>query len=62
MRKITDDAAASTRAARRRKARSNHITQQSITNNQSNITLLDDALSDGIPHPVAKPFENIEEW
>jgi putative transposase len=62
MRKITDDAARSTRAARRRKARSNHITQQSIANNQSNIALLDYALSDEIPLPIAKPFENIEEW
>ncbi len=32
MRKITDDAAASTRAARRKKERSSHVTQKSIVN------------------------------
>lgn len=62
MRKITDDAAASTRAARRRKERSNHVTQKSIISHQGNVTLLDDASSDEISYPEAKPFENIEEW
>lgn len=62
MRKLTDDAAASTRSARRRKARNNHVTQKSTLNNQSKIALLDETLSEEITHPAAKPFENIEEW
>lgn len=62
MRKLTDDAAANTRSARRRKARSNHVTQKSAVNKQGKIALLDDILSEEINHPAAKPFENIEEW
>lgn len=62
MRKLTDDAAASTRSARRKKARSNHVTQKSAINNQGKIALLDDTLSEEINHPTVKPFENIEEW
>ena len=62
MRKLTDDAAANTRSARRRKARSNHVTQKSPINKQGKIVLLDDMLSEEINHPAAKPFENIEEW
>lgn len=61
MRKITDDAAASTRAVRRKKERSSHVTQKSIVNHHGHVTLLDDTSLDEISYPEAKPFENIEE-
>lgn len=61
LRKITDDAAASSRAARRKKARSNHITQK-VASDQSNSALFLDDTVDEVLAPAVKPFANIEEW
>lgn len=61
LRKITDDAAASSRAARRKKARSNHITQK-VTSDQNNSDLFLNDTTDEVLAPTVKPFANIEEW
>lgn len=60
LRKITDDAAASSRSARRKKARTNHIAQKTRAN--KDLSLLLDDTANAEPYPTAKPFENIEEW
>lgn len=64
MRKITDDAAASSRSARRKKARSNHVTdRQHLTQHENNDAMWDSLSAETNASLIAaKPFENIEEW
>lgn len=64
IRKITDDAATKCRAARRRKARSSHITNQAVTPQQNLSPLLCDEspAETEPPHHPGKLFDNIEEW
>lgn len=64
MRKITDDAAAKSRSARRKKARSSHLTNQISMPKQSSSPVLCDKQPAGTkpaPHS-GKLFDNIEEW
>lgn len=64
MRKITDDAAASSRSARRKKTRSNHVTDRQHSTQHENNDAMWDSLSAETNASLiaAKPFENIEEW
>jgi len=61
MRKIVDAASAISRAARRKKARTNHLTEKSTTfSNQNSVLSTNSDLE--IEYTPAKPFEVIEEW
>ena len=61
MRKITDDAAASTRSARRQQARTKNINQKTI-GHQNQTYFSEDTLETEPTLPAAMPFKNIEEW
>ena len=61
MRKIVDSASASTRAARRRKARTSHLTERKTISNSQNVILSMDADLE-MEYMPAKPFDVIEEW
>ena len=61
LRKITDNAAASSRAARRKKARTEHITQR-VASDEPHALLFANETTEQEPISKIKPFENIEEW
>lgn len=61
MRKLVDSASVSSRAARRKQARSSHLTHEKpITSNPSTILSAHTALE--LEYLPAKPFDVIEEW
>lgn len=61
MRKITEEAAANTRSARRQQARTKHVTQK--TQDSPNNSYFSETTQEMPPSfPAAKPFKNIEEW
>jgi hypothetical protein len=61
LRKITDNAAASSRAARRKKARTEHITQR-VASDERHALLFANETTEPEPISKIKLFENIEEW
>lgn len=61
MRKIVDSASASSRSARRKKARTSHLAERKSTNSSQNALLSMDTDLE-MDYMPAKPFDVIEEW